>query len=59
MMLSSIDMAQWQFSSARMIKEYYDVIYVPVFQAQGEITTSPYVFNQVWLEEHPQPYGSQ
>lgn len=59
MMLSSIDMAQWQFSSARMINEYYDVIYTPVFQAQDYLDKSPYIFNQSWSEINQQPYGNQ
>lgn len=57
-MLSSIDMAQWQFSSARMIKEYYDVIYTPVFQEQDHLETSPHIF-QGWPEVHHQPQVSQ
>ncbi len=32
MMQASIDMAQWQFSSERMIKQYYDILYSPVFE---------------------------
>jgi starch phosphorylase len=28
MMHASIDMAQWQFSAARMLQEYYEKMYV-------------------------------
>jgi starch phosphorylase len=58
MMLASIDMAQWQFSSARMIREYYDVIYRPVFLAQSQMATAPFIFNRSWAEV-PQTYGNQ
>lgn len=58
MMLSSIDMAQWQFSSARMIKEYYDVIYTPVFQEQNYGENRPYPF-QDWHRVGQQPQVTQ
>lgn len=57
MMLASIDMAQWQFSSARMIREYYDVMYVPVFQAQDRREAVSLIY-QSWSEMQYQPYGN-
>lgn len=58
MMVASIDMAQWQFSSARMIKEYFDVIYKPVFQTREHVETSPYMY-QGWPKEQIQPQVQQ
>ena len=38
MMFASIDMAHWQFSSRRMIREYYDLIYQEEeYPAEAEI----------------------
>jgi starch phosphorylase len=34
MMRASIDMSRWQFSSHRMLREYYDVLYLPTKRAQ-------------------------
>lgn len=34
MMRASIDMSRWQFSSHRMVREYYDVLYIPTKRAQ-------------------------
>lgn len=34
MMRASIDMSRWQFSSHRMLREYYDVLYIPTLRAQ-------------------------
>lgn len=34
MMRASIDMSRWQFSSHRMVREYYDVLYIPTKMAQ-------------------------
>ncbi len=36
MMRGSIDMSHWQFSTSRMIREYYDLMYKPAFQAQQQ-----------------------
>ncbi|HEX3032147.1 MAG TPA: alpha-glucan family phosphorylase, partial [Bacillota bacterium] len=36
MMLASIDMAHWQFSSRRMLNEYYDVLYNRVMELQAQ-----------------------
>ncbi|MCR6545617.1 alpha-glucan family phosphorylase [Dehalobacterium formicoaceticum] len=58
MMLSSIDMAQWQFSSARMIREYYDVMYRPTFQALDYWEVAPYIYPG-WLEIEHQPQITQ
>lgn len=38
MMLSCVDMAHWQFSSQRMIREYYDLMYQEEeFRTEGEM----------------------
>lgn len=34
LMRGSIDMAHWQFSTSRMIREYYDLMYKPALEAQ-------------------------
>jgi starch phosphorylase len=34
MMIASIDMARWQFSSKRMLEEYYELIYLPTYWKQ-------------------------
>ncbi len=36
MMRASIDMSHWQFSTGRMIREYYDLLYVPAYLARKE-----------------------
>jgi starch phosphorylase len=58
MMLSSIDMAQWQFSSARMIREYYDVLYLPTFQGLDSWEVAPYIYPG-WLDIEHQPQITQ
>ncbi|WP_148137965.1 alpha-glucan family phosphorylase [Candidatus Formimonas warabiya] len=55
MMKASIDMAQWNFSSTRMLKEYDDVFYAPALQVQQETQTAPYMYPS-WEENQPQPY---
>jgi starch phosphorylase len=41
MMRASIDMAHWQFSTRRMIREYFDLMYKPAFEAQNSPSPSP------------------
>lgn len=36
LMRGSIDMSHWQFSTNRMIREYYDLMYKPAYAAQKE-----------------------
>lgn len=36
LMRGSIDMAHWQFSTNRMIREYYDLMYKPALKAQQQ-----------------------
>lgn len=37
MMQASVDMSHWQFSSARMLREYYDVMYIKTSNKPGEV----------------------
>lgn len=46
MMRASMDMSQWQFSSKRMIQEYFDVLYEPTYQTQKQLEISPYMYQQ-------------
>lgn len=37
MMIASIDTARWQFSSHRMVHEYYDLLYIPTWKIQNTV----------------------
>lgn len=41
LMRGSIDMSHWQFSTNRMIREYYDLLYKPAFEAQRQENGHP------------------
>lgn len=41
MMRASIDMSHWQFSTNRLIREYYDLLYKPAYEAQHQQETAP------------------
>jgi hypothetical protein len=45
MMLASIDMAHYQFSSHRMLREYYDVMYAKTLDCK-EKNVCPSYFDQ-------------
>jgi starch phosphorylase len=53
MMNASIDMARWQFSSRRMIREYFDVLYLPVFQLKKQRETMVYSYPKREESEYP------
>jgi len=57
MAAASIDMARWQFSAGRMIREYYDVMYHPVYRAQKDHQRASSNFSP-WEETREQPYSS-
>lgn len=45
-MRGSIDMAHWQFSSHRMLREYYDLMYKKVLEPQESCTMPEYQMGQ-------------
>lgn len=55
MMRASIDMAHWQFSSQRMLREYYEVMYSKVpLQHRQNINVPAYQYNQ--QQQNPNQY---
>ncbi len=51
MMRASIDMSHYQFSSLRMIREYYELMYRPVME-QGDEITAPWMIPERPAGEH-------
>ncbi|WP_131920154.1 alpha-glucan family phosphorylase [Heliophilum fasciatum] len=54
MIRASIDMARWQFSSHRMMREYFDVMYQKVFSKDHMLSTEPQIQEQEeWISHVP------
>lgn len=54
MMRASIDMCHWQFSSHRMLREYYDIMYQKAFELSQSPELPNYMFGNDNLSQQPQ-----
>ena len=52
MMRASIDMSHWQFSSSRMLREYYDVMYIRTLKDQNPITVPNFMHQNNQIHQH-------